>query len=338
MRNILFVIIIVLISIFVSCKRNAQPAQETSTTSELSSPVSEYERFFNNTFDHIENLSIKNRDIDWINLKETVKDSINSFNNNEDVYNAIGYIIDLINDGHSIFIPPQDPDKGPITNPLLIDTLSVPSINRQVIANNIGYIKIPGFLANDSITAEYTLAIRKALIDIDTTTKLSGWVIDLRNNNGGEITSASLGLSPLFEEPLIGILCDNKDTFVNISSINDCIYWKDIKRDSLSYTSVLNNKNRKIAVLVNKKTASAGEFLALAFKFQKNTKLFGEKTKGLTSGLRLIDFYRSNAKILLATYYCCDKERNILNVITPDFECDDEESLEKAIDWIKQHH
>lgn len=317
MRKIILLITISLISF--SCKKNV---------------IWGYEEFFEQTFKIIEENSIKKNNLNWADLKKTVRDSISAFDNNEDVYNAIGYTVKLIDDGHSIFISGQIPEKGPITNPLLIDTLSVPAIKTKIIGNDVAYINLPGFIANDSLVDQYTLEIRKALINLDTTGKLSGWIIDLRNNSGGKLPSESLGLSPLFEQPLIGISCDNKNTFRKIRVTKNYFYFGDYLMDSLNYHSTLANKNKKIAILVSEKTVSAGEFLALAFKFQEDTKVFGSKTKGKTSHLRLFEF-KSNAKLLLATDYYCDKNRNKIEGLIPDVECEKEESLSKAIEWIK---
>lgn len=102
--------------------------------------------------------------------------------------------------------------------------------------------------------------------------------------------------------------------------------------DSLIYDTTLVNKRKKIAVLVDGETASAGEFLTLSFKFQNRTKVFGTRTYGLTSTLRLINF-KSNAKLLLATGYYCDKNKNIIDgPVIPDIECSSEECLTKAIE------
>jgi hypothetical protein len=291
--------------------------------------------FFEQTFKIIEDNSVKKDSLKWDDLKKIVKDSIKRFNSNEDAYRAISYTIQLIDDGHSVFVGAQNPSQGAISNLLLIDTLSIPSITKRIIGGNIGYIKLTGFVANDSLTDLYALEIRKALINIDSTAKLSGWIIDLRNNSGGKLTSEPLGLSPLLSLPLIGIAWDNKNTLKDIRQENNYFYFGNYKIDSLNYNSTLINKNKKIAVLVSDKTVSAGEFLALAFKFQKDTKLFGSKTKGKTSHLRLFEFM-SNAKLLLATDYYCDKDRNIVTGgLVPDVECKYDESLSKAIEWIK---
>lgn len=291
-----------------------------------------HEAFYEQTFKLIEENSIKKNEVNWIALKQTVKDSIKQFTTNKQVYNAIGYTVKLIDDGHSVFAAAQTP-KGGITNRLLIDTLSVPIIDAKIL-NNIGYIKLPGYIATDSLINQYALEIRKTLLKLDSSDNLTGWIVDLRENSGGKLSSEPLGLLPLFEKPLIGISCNNKEVFKGITCSNNFVYFGQSKIDSLIYKSTLKNKNKRIAVLISKNTVSAGEFLALAFRFQDKTKFFGSKTKGKTSHLRLFQF-KSNAKLLLATHYYCNKDSiKIRSGILPDVECDTEESLAKAIEWL----
>lgn len=288
-----------------------------------------HESFFEQSFELIKEKSIRKNELNWVDLKQTVMDSIKVFDSNEKVYNAIGYTVKLIDDGHSVFVPANKP------NSLTVDTLAIPAITSQIIDNNIAYLKLPGFVANDSLSKQYALNIRKSLLALDQSKNLSGWIIDLRENTGGKSSNESLGISPLFENPLIGISCDNKNNFKEITCTSNYFKFGDLMMDSLIYDSHLNNNNRKIAVLVSEKTVSAGELLALAFKFQNNTKIFGKETNGKTSSLLLFTF-KSDAKLLLAVEKLCDKDKNVLNGgVVPDIDCIPEESLTIAIEWIK---
>ncbi|MBU3026764.1 S41 family peptidase [Zobellia galactanivorans] len=321
MRVVVVYIVLALLSF--SCKEKEKEKEEWNE-----------EAFYEQVMQLIEERSIKRNEIDWVSLKQTVKDSIKQFSTNEDVYNAIGYALELVDDGHSHFFAPENPDSV-VTNRFLMDTLTVPAIDAKIIGEDIGYIKLPGFFANDSLSSVYALKVRKALLKLDASGKFKGWVIDLRKNLGGKMSSESLGLSPLFNRSLIGISCDNQERFTKVCCSDGDFYFGDFKMDSLIYKSTLQNKNKKIAVLISNHTASASEFLALAFKFQEGTKTFGSKTRGATSTLNLLEF-KSNAKLLLAQEYYCDKDYlKITSGILPDVACDTAESLPKAIEWIR---
>ena len=317
--NLPIVFILALLLISMSCKKKQSNA---------------YEDYYYQLLSLIEQNSVKKNDINWSDIKRDVKDSIKVFSSNDDLYRAIKYTLKLINDGHSLFISSRIDISNHTVSRFNSDT--IPEVEARIINGEIGYLNLHGLYANDSLTGIYQMEVRKALLRLDSSSKLSGWIIDLRNHSGGKLTSESLGLSPLFEQPLIGISCDNMHSFKNIVCSNNVFNFGDIKLDSLIGNSTLKNRHKKIAVLVGKSTVSAGEFLALAFKFQKNTKVFGSKTNGKTSHLRLFEF-KSNARLLLAIGYFCDKDKKILKRgVIPDIACDSSKSLKMAVDWIKQ--
>jgi len=326
MRKIFFISI--LISIFHSC-----------------SYKSKQEILFESLFKDISNLSIKKHELNWNKIEKAVKDSIKHFRSYDDFYAGVEYTLKLMNDRHSFFLRPEKnfllEDTVVIHNNdnLLIpasDTLLIPDIESKIVGNNIGYLKISGFGANPKLSELYARKIRKALIELDNSADLSGWIIDLKDNNGGRAFSQPLGLSPLFNDSVIGYDMDNDGKFHKITCVNNT-YKKEPyrKQISIDYKYTLNNKNKKIAVLINNKTASCGEHVALILKSQKNSQLFGTETKGTTTTLQRIKF-SNGAFLLLATEYWADNNKNkIIGGIKPHIECSNEESLGLAINWIK---
>jgi|GEM_PF-4373731 len=300
--------------------------------------TSDTEKYFNETFNLIKENSVKKNEIDWNELKKTVKDSIKNFNSNYEVHLGIAYTMSLINDGHSIFGFSQKSDntKAINTKNSVVFKKTFPPIETEIIGNDIGYIRLTGMnIIDDSLFKNYTMEIRKALLALDNSANLSGWIIDLRVNGGGRLSCESLGLAPLFEDSLIGISWNNKNIYSNIICTNGYFKFGEHIQDRLLFDSTLVNKHKKIAVLIDKKTVSSGEFLALAFKFQDNTKTFGKPTRGKTSHCLLYNF-KDGAILFLATAYYSDIKKNVIrNGIIPDIECDSEESITKAIEWIK---
>jgi carboxyl-terminal processing protease len=264
-------------------------------------------------------------------LKRSVIDSIPYFQHDADVFRAIQYIVTLIDDGHSIFIFPNSP------NVFLTDTVPMPEVVTKVVDGNIGYIKLTGYLANLEGSKRYTDRIRESLYELDRTSDLTGWIIDLRDNIGGLSSMMPFGLAPMFQDSLIGCMINNKGEYLMEYCTNE--------RYGLGTLSIqhyeglnfdLKNKNKPIAVLMNEDTGSAGEALALSFKFQHNTKTFGTPTAGLTTALENIGFHKSDALLLLATLYHCGPDKEIIyGSVEPDVACSPEESFELAKEWIK---
>ncbi len=306
---------LVFILIFSSCKKEEKKA--------------DFNRSFNQVFSLIKKESINKNEVDWIKIKRNTTDSIVLFRNNEDAYNGIKYVLNQINDSHGFL-------KSPTNNFTLNDSLSIPDTKHCIIGKNIGYIKISGFAANDSLCTLYSWRIRNALKDIDEHPNLSGWIIDLRDNFGGKASTFALGIAPLYKDSVIGYSLNNKGEYAIHKILENTYYYGDKiigKIDSIS-TSI-NNDNKRIAILINEKTASLGEFTALSLKFQNNTMLFGTKTRGLTTDILVFQFV-SGSILGLSTAHWCDKNKTIINgSIIPDVKCSSEKSLAKAIEWIE---
>ena len=291
--------------------------------------------FFEQAFGIIEDISIKKAEIDWIDLKKIVRDSIPKFNNNEDAYRAISYTVKLINDGHSMFIDPSTPNK--LTSSAAVDSIPIPKVPTRIINDNIGYLKLKGFIATYSKSKLYSNSIRKALDKVNESSDITGWIIDLRENSGGLHSMMPMGLAPLFEDSLIGYFVNNKGEYRTEYCTNEYFYFGS-RKDSISSISSWKNKSLPIAVLVSNKTVSSGESLASALRFQPKTKLFGSRTNGKTTTLELFTF-KSDAKLLLATQYICNKAKEpIYEGLNPDVECQPLEALELATNWINESH
>jgi len=292
-----------------------------------------YELEFYRIFGIIKEQSLITNEVDWKEIQKAVSDSIPELNCSTNVHKGIDYTLKLLNDGHSHFRAPFKMNY--VTVP--IDTMKfivAPMWLSQ--GSPIGYIKLCGLpTMNDSIGRSYALNIRELLLKLDRRSTLSGWIIDLRENLGGSLESESLGLSPLFTDSIIGITCDNKNRNKNIVCNKNSFKSGDVVQRSITCDSILINKDKKIAVLIDNNTASAGEFLSLAFKIQKNTKLFGCKTRGLTSHLRYFIFAKDVELLLAVEYYCDRDKKTYKDGIYPDVECKKDESLFKAVDWIR---
>lgn len=293
-----------------------------------------FDDFFNQTFGIIQEKSIKKNVVNWNALRNMVVDSIQHFNNNEDVYRAICYTIKLIDDGHSLFLNSKSPNA--LTTK---DTVPTPEVPTKILNQNIGYIKINGFFADINESRKYSKRIRESLYELDSSGIFNGWVIDLRENGGGLASMMPLGMAPLFQDSLIGFQADNTGEFFTEYCSTTKYQLSNVWSDRIEpFDYELKNKNKLIAVLVSNNTASAAENLASAFRFQPSTKLFGKPTKGKTTGLQLIEF-KSSAKLLLATVNIFNKDKELIGgSILPDIECDPKEALDLAIEWINEGH
>lgn len=294
-----------------------------------------FEIDYDHLFFKIKFNSIKRNEINWTVLEKKVKDSIKVFATRKDYDRAVKYTLRLVDDHHSHFFDSES------ENPFLDRKLKLPELETKIIGNNIAYIKIPGFGANDSISKLFSIKIREALSLLDQRGNLSGWIIDVRGNTGGSAFMFPLGISPLMHDSVIIYSKNNRGKSCVWKCVNSQYYMGNHKITVIPACSGFINKDKPIAVLTDSLTASGGELTTLILKSRKSTRSFGSKTRGATSSLISIDVINKKEKyhsqLLLASQNWYDKDNHLINgKLTPDVECLPQNSLDSAICWIEK--
>lgn len=147
----------------------------------------------------------------------------------------------------------------------------------RVIKKDIGYIRLNSF-----ISQEATKEMKNAMKQLD---KVSGYIIDLRDNPGGLLTNA-IEISDMFLDEGVIVSTVDKDGY--IQSIG-----ADEKIDS----------NKPIVILVNENSASASEIFSGALRDNQRAVVIGTKTfgKGLVQGINKLED-GSGVNITIAKY------------------------------------
>lgn len=141
---------------------------------------------------------------------------------------------------------------------LIREKIETPVVDSEVYEKNgkkIGYLKISIF----SSVASKQFAEKLATLE---TQKIDGLVIDVRNNNGGYLTTVV---------DIASQLLPKGKTIYQIEKNKETTKYKDKTKESRDYP---------IAVLVNGGSASASEILAAAIKESYNGFIVGNKTYG----------------------------------------------------------
>ncbi len=192
-------------------------------------------------------------------------------------------------------------------------SIDVPTVKYNMLQDNIGYISISQF---DRVTTEQ---FKNAFNNLS---NAKGLIIDLRNNPGGLLTTATAITDMLVPKGTITYI-EDKNGKKNYSYSDENYY------------------NKPLVILVNENSASASEVLSGAVKDFGVGKLVGEKTygKGVVQNLyKLSD--DSGIKVTIAKYYTPNGICINGTGIEPDIKVlNDENSskdlqLEKAIETI----
>jgi len=186
-----------------------------------------------------------------------------------DVYPAIRALLKALNDHHSFLMPPDAAahERNSVT------TSGDPTVALR--AGVVGYINVPGYRGLDrQAHNRFATTMVNAIADIATQTRC-GWIVDLRQNTGGNMLPMLGGLRPLLGNTL-GIGFRDAHGKVDHPSVGVGLDASVPHGPDLSRAPV--------AVLTGPRTGSSGEVVAIAFRGRPATRSFGSATYGLSTG------------------------------------------------------
>lgn len=286
--------------------------------------ISKEKKHLNEALSIIENKSIRIDSIDWLNIKHASYEALEKSKNIGDVNLIIKNVLTQLNDRHSMFWE-SDKVVGIQSN------VESSEIFYEIISDSIGYIEVPSFSGFEEIAKVYSKNIQKGIKELDSS-NVKYWIIDIRNNTGGNMWPMLGGLSPFLKNDILGYVLDRDHKFSPWYTNSNAVYSNNEKRFELNHTHELANSWKKIAILIGEKTASSAEALAISFKGIDNVKLFGEPTYGVSTANTSYEL-ADGSLLILTTHIMADRNKKLYgNKITPDVYT--ENPKEDAIKWF----
>ena len=174
----------------------------------------------------------------------------------------------------------RENESRPIELTITRDVIRIPSVEHDVIGENIGYIKIYQFLQTTANDVDNVLAGFKAQ-------NTRGVILDLRSNPGGLLSSA----------------VDIASDFLTPGQL--VVYSKGLESREDFVAKGIKRENFPLIVLVDDGSASASEIVAGAIKDHGRGLVMGIKTFGKASVQRVFQLSNSKAavKLTVARYY-----------------------------------
>ncbi len=215
----------------------------------------------------------------------------------------------------------------------------------KLLPGGIGYILVPAFASiSDTAGVNYAARIQNYIRDLDTRQDIKGWVVDMRQNGGGNMSPMMAGLGPLTGEGTLGYF-----VYANTPISKD--YAWIYQNGSLSLSKqkdiivkgayTLHKPDNKIAVLIGPNTGSSGEMTTLCFAGKTNTRLFGQPTAGYVSVNSSVKL-STGAYLYLASGYAADRNQKKYTVniqpdvlIEPGKDKSSDPALKAALNWLK---
>lgn len=290
--------------------------------------------------------TLKNKSInrDKINWLEAEQDVLNSLLISKD--SAIVKALSMNNNQHTYYLKGEKIIQGHYKKNQNSDSCYLSGQIDNSKLPDVGYLKIERFHTNpiakdnDLSSQEYISKIIQSIKKQDRK-NLKGWVIDLRYNSGGDMWPMLIALTPFLSSKVIGSfqqgdktqtwLLKNNEILLDENSQNERLHFKPVKYRTL-------NKDAKFAILINHRTASGGEAVAIAMKSLKNVKFFGQETRGFATSNEIIHITNNEALILTVGYMASHNGKIFPDGLSPDiYACKLPELNTELQNWFKNN-
>ncbi len=285
--------------------------------------------------------SVHRSEVDWSALGDSVVARAAGAQTPSATWVALTWALRRV-DPHSVLLPPQrmmasvtggmaPPPHPPASRPL-----------GQLLDGSIGVLTVPPHEGSNRPAYVDSLQAQLAALD---STGVCGWVVDLRENTGGNMWPMLAGVGSLLGAEVVG-------SFTN-SAPGEGWRYRDGRSWSGDSTPAaepggwgsasprrLVHADAPVALLIGRKTASSGEMVLLAFLGRANVRSFGDTTAGFASANMNVPL-RDGATLVVTASYPRDRLGRTypLHVAPDEFMPSDDTVggavLHRAVTWLR---
>lgn len=252
------------------------PIPTVSLTPPLLPISAEATAYLNEALDVIQNNSLYRESIDWDALRQDTFKVAKYAQTPADTYGAIRFALVRLGDHHSSLYTPNEFEQT-----AEMTASDNPAPRGKLLLDRIGFIAIEEFWGSGR--NEYATKTQQVIRDLDAQNPC-GWIVDLRENNGGTMWPMLAGIGPILGDGDVGAFVD---------SYGHKAVWSYRSGQAMLDGHINTQVNGQpyqlkasfppVAVLTGVNTASSGEAIVIAFRGRPNTRSFGLYTAGLTT-------------------------------------------------------
>ncbi|MGW7537369.1 S41 family peptidase [Amycolatopsis sp. NPDC054798] len=268
--------------------------------------------------------SIDRDRVDWPRAEADALRAAEGVSTLSGTYPMIQTVLAELGNPHSKLLSPAQAQAPPAA------TIAVPSSRA---ANGLAVLKLPGFVADAAGEERYVAAGVAALRAVEAQA-LCGWIVDLRDDVGGNMWPMLTVLAPLLGDGVAGSFA-GPGRAPGFWSVRDGRSWSGEQPATAEVNPVrLSRPKPPVAVLTSRNTASSGEATLIAFRGLGRAATFGEPTAGFATGNVAFDL-ADGAKLLVTSTVDVDRTGRVYGAwpIAPDFPAADPEAA--AREWLR---
>ena len=289
--------------------------------------------------------SVHRDSVDWPALEDSVVARAAGARTTADTWRALTWALRRV-DRHSFLMPPaaqMTRGSAPQTAPPAART--APRMSEQpgeLLSGRIAVVRVAGHAGPNR--ASYVDSLHARIVAFDSA-GACGWIVDLRDNTGGNMWPMLAGIGPLLGAEVVG----------SFTSGSPGARWR--YRDGRSWIGdstpppmaagwgsavprPLTDPEAPVALLTGRRTASSGEMTLMAFLGRPSLRTFGDSTAGFNSANVTVPL-RDGATMVITASYPRDRlgRAHPLRVgpdeLIQDDRADGDRALERAAAWLR---
>ena len=270
------------------------PAASSTPTEDLRLGARVY---LEEAFQAIEEQAYYAESVDWSALRAEVFERTAQVTDINELHIQIQYALGKLRDDHSHMMTPEMAQEY-WTGESFMD---FPEPWGELVDGRYGYIWMGGFASgSQEVTDDYASRLQQEVIDLDRQAPCA-WVVDLRENNGGDIYAMVAGLGEVIGDGLVMQAVNRHGETDFQLHYRDGGAWvgDEVYAQAGDPGFSLSAPERPVLVLIGRGTRSSGEALSLAFRGDPYATLMGHETSGMTSSNSRIEL--SDGALLFVT-------------------------------------
>jgi C-terminal processing protease CtpA/Prc len=223
--------------------------------------------------------SINRLALDWAEMRAIGTRVASGAQTPADTYVTIRFLLRKAGGLHSGFFTPEQTAAWE-----QMTVADNPPPRARLLLERLGYVAISTVVVIDPAAAsDYATTAQQLIQEVDAQAPC-GWILDLRQNGGGNMYPMLAGLGPVLGEGVAGQFIDPEDQTTTWAYRDGQLFigtQEVVGVRGAAYT--LQAENPPVAVLIGRNTASSGEAVAISFIGRPNTRSFGRATAGYTT-------------------------------------------------------
>jgi C-terminal processing protease CtpA/Prc len=295
-------------------------------TADLPPPDPAARAYLERALDLMQANSVNRAAIIWPDFRAAILRQARGARKESDTYLALRYALRRLGDGHSFLLTPERSAAASRETFSNVRTGRRSQEPRgELLTDPIAYVWMPGFSGGTHVDRRnFAAQLQELLARLDGSDPC-GWILDVRDNNGGSLWPMLAGIGPLLGEGDAGAAIYPDGRRVRT-------WYRDGQAGFGDFTQLrvagevyeMRAATPPVAILTGRETASSGELIAMAFRGRVNTRSFGQATRGVSSGNRTFAL-SDGAELILTVATTGDRAGNVYSgAIEPD------EPLEEA--------